>query len=137
MVQNKSRLGTKRLFFSDFPSNSVWQCGVHLFFWTSFRPLKVGSKWLLIRFFHTHQNYKNALKTVYVWGKVYYIYLDFFLVFLVQNDEIWWKMNKKDKIKARKAIFDVHKVFIICNFIYSNMVINYDKFKFFTSKYRK
>ncbi len=42
-------------------------------------------------------------------------------------------MNKKDKIKARKAIFDMHKV---CNFVYSNMVINYDKFKFFTSKYR-
>jgi aspartate/methionine/tyrosine aminotransferase len=45
-------------------------------------------------------------------------------------------MNKKDKIEARKAIFDMHKVFIICTFLYSNMVINYDKFNFFTSKYR-
>ena len=36
-------------------------------------------------------------------------------------------MNKKDKIEARKAIFDMHKVFIICTFLYSNMVINYDK----------
>ncbi len=31
MVLNKSSLGAKRLFFSDSPSNSVWQCGVHLF----------------------------------------------------------------------------------------------------------
>jgi len=45
-------------------------------------------------------------------------------------------MNKNDKIKARKAIFDMHKVFIMCNFVYSNMVINYDKFKFISSKYR-
>ncbi len=43
-------------------------------------------------------------------------------------------MNKKDKIKARKAIFDMHKVFTICTFVYSNMVKNYDKFKFFTPK---
>jgi hypothetical protein len=41
-------------------------------------------------------------------------------------------MNKKDKIEARKAIFDMHKVFIKCTFVYSNMFINYVKFKFFT-----
>ncbi len=29
-------------------------------------------------------------------GKAYFSYLDFFLVFLVQNEEIWSKMNKKD-----------------------------------------
>ena len=45
-------------------------------------------------------------------------------------------MNKKDKIEARKAIFDMHKVVIICTFVYSNMVINYVNFKFFMSKYR-
>ena len=39
-------------------------------------------------------------------------------------------MNKKDKIKARKAIFDMRKVFIIYAFVFSNMVINYVKFKF-------
>jgi hypothetical protein len=67
---------------------------------------------------------------------VHFIYLDFFFVFLVQNDEIWLKTNKKDEIEARKAIFDMHKVFIICTFVYSNMVINYVNFKFFTPKYR-
>jgi hypothetical protein len=30
----------------------------------------------------------------------------------------------------------MHKVIIICTFVYSYMVINYFKFKFFTSKYR-
>jgi hypothetical protein len=45
-------------------------------------------------------------------------------------------MNKKDKIEARKAIFDMYKVFIISTFVYSNMVINDVKFKFFTTKYR-
>ncbi len=69
-------------------------------------------------------------------GKLYYIYLDFFLVFLVQNDKIWSEMNKKDNIEARKAIFDMHKVFIICTFVYTNMVINYVNFKIFMSKYR-
>ena len=39
-------------------------------------------------------------------------------------------------MEARKAFFDMHKVFITCTFVYSNMVINYDKFKFFMSKYR-
>jgi hypothetical protein len=29
-----------------------------------------------------------------------------FFVFLVQNDKIWRKMNKKDKIEARKALFE-------------------------------
>ncbi len=45
-------------------------------------------------------------------------------------------MNKKDKIEARKAIFDIDKVFIVCSFVYSNMVINYVNFDFFTPKYR-
>jgi hypothetical protein len=45
-------------------------------------------------------------------GKVHFMYLDFFFVFLVQNDKIWSEMNKKDKIEARKAIFDMHKVLI-------------------------
>ena len=45
-------------------------------------------------------------------------------------------MNKKDKIEARKAIFDMHKVFILCTFVYSYMDTNYVKFEFFTSKYR-
>ncbi len=45
-------------------------------------------------------------------------------------------MNKKDKIKARKTLFDMHKVFIICNFVCSNIDINYVNFKFFMSKYR-
>jgi hypothetical protein len=40
-------------------------------------------------------------------------------------------MNKKDKIEARKAIFDKHKVFILCTFVYTNMVINYVNFNFF------
>ena len=39
-------------------------------------------------------------------------------------------MNKKDKIEVRKAIFDMHNVFIICYFIISYIVINYVKFKF-------
>ena len=46
------------------------------------------------------------------------------------------KMNKNDKIEARKANFDMHKVFIICTFVYSNIDINYVNFKFLMSKYR-
>ncbi len=64
------------------------------------------------------------------------MYQDFFLVFLVQNDKICSEMNKKGKIEARKTIFDMHKVFIKCTFVYSNMVINFVTFKFFGSKYR-
>jgi hypothetical protein len=64
------------------------------------------------------------------------MYLDFFFVFRVQNDKILTEMNKKDKIEARKAIFDIDKVFIICTFVYSNMVINYVNFDFITPKYR-
>ena len=45
-------------------------------------------------------------------------------------------MNKKDKIEARKAIFDMQRVFIIYAFVYSNIDINYVNFKFFMSKYR-
>ena len=37
------------------------------------------------------------------------MYLDFFFVFRVQNDKILTEMNKKDKIEARKAIFDCIK----------------------------
>ncbi len=69
-------------------------------------------------------------------GKVHFMYLDFFLVLRVQNDKIWTEMNKKDKIEARKAIFDIDTVFIVCSFVYSNMVINYVNFDFFTPKYR-
>ena len=43
-------------------------------------------------------------------GKVHFMYLDFFFVFRVQNDKILTEMNKKDKIEARKAIFDTDKV---------------------------
>jgi hypothetical protein len=46
-------------------------------------------------------------------------------------------MNKKIKIEARKANFDMRKVFIICTFVYSYMVINYVIWrKNFTPKYR-
>ena len=38
-------------------------------------------------------------------------------------------MNKKDKIEARKAIFDMHKEFIIYAIVYSNKDINYVNFK--------
>jgi hypothetical protein len=64
------------------------------------------------------------------------MYVDFFLFFLVQNDKICSEMNKKDKIEARKPLFDMHKVFIICTIAYSNKDINYVNFKFFMSKYR-
>ena len=71
-------------------------------------------------------------------GKLYYIYLDFFLVFLVQNDKIGYDMNKKDKIEARKVSFAMFKVFSaylntnLCKFIYEYMDMNYFKFKIFT-----
>ena len=45
-------------------------------------------------------------------------------------------MNKKDKIEARKAIFDMHKVIIIYAFVYSNKDMNYVNLNFFRSKYR-
>jgi hypothetical protein len=64
------------------------------------------------------------------------MYVDFFLVFLVQNDKICSEMNKKDKIEARKAIFDMHKVIIIYAFVYSNKDMNYVNLNFFRSKYR-
>jgi len=45
LAQNESPLGEKRLLFSDSQSNSVRQYGVGMvFFWTSIRTLKVGSK---------------------------------------------------------------------------------------------
>jgi hypothetical protein len=43
-------------------------------------------------------------------------------------------MNKKDKIEARKAIFEMHKVFIIWTFVYTNIIVE-PKFKsIFTEK---
>ena len=40
-------------------------------------------------------------------------------------------MNKTDKIEARKAYFDMYKVFLnLCTCVYSYMVMNYVKFKF-------
>ncbi len=40
----------------------------------------------------------------------------------------------KRKIEARKANFGMHKLFIIFPFVYSNMVVNYDKFNFLRQK---
>ena len=46
-------------------------------------------------------------------------------------------MNNTDKIEARKAYFDMYKVFLnLCTCVYSYMVMNYVKFKHFTPKYR-
>ncbi len=39
-------------------------------------------------------------------------------------------MNKKDKIEARKAVFDLQKVFIIYAFVFSNIDIHFVNFKF-------
>jgi len=44
LARNEGYLGEKRLLFSDSPLNSVRQYDAHLFFWISFRPLKVVSK---------------------------------------------------------------------------------------------
>ncbi len=44
LAQNESPLGEKRLLFSDSSQNFVRQYDTHLFFWISYRPLKVVSK---------------------------------------------------------------------------------------------